>query len=72
MGIPACSAIIGPRQAPYPRCREGRGPENGRRQVTGRRETRKALSLKGGAMHAFKNTGNAIATIVEVFGKAQK
>lgn len=30
------------------------------------------LSLKGGAMHTFKNTGNTIATIVEVFGKAQK
>ena len=30
------------------------------------------LSLKGGAMHTFKNTGSVIATIVEVFGKAQK
>lgn len=30
------------------------------------------LSLKGGAMHTFKNTGSTIATIVEVFGKAQK
>jgi quercetin dioxygenase-like cupin family protein len=30
------------------------------------------LSLKGGAMHTFKNTGSAVATIVEVFGKAAK
>jgi quercetin dioxygenase-like cupin family protein len=30
------------------------------------------LSLKGGAMHTFKNTGTVTATIVEVFGKAQK
>jgi quercetin dioxygenase-like cupin family protein len=30
------------------------------------------LSLKGGAMHTFKNTGTVIATIVEVFGKAPK
>jgi quercetin dioxygenase-like cupin family protein len=28
------------------------------------------LSLKGGAKHTFKNTGNVAATIVEVFGKA--
>jgi quercetin dioxygenase-like cupin family protein len=28
------------------------------------------LSLKGGAMHTFKNTGTMTATIVEVFGKA--
>lgn len=28
------------------------------------------LSLKGGAMHTFKNTGTVTATIVEVFGKA--
>jgi quercetin dioxygenase-like cupin family protein len=28
------------------------------------------LSLKGGAKHTFKNTGNVTATIVEVFGKA--
>ena len=27
-------------------------------------------SLKGGAMHTFKNTGTVTATIVEVFGKA--
>lgn len=30
------------------------------------------LSLKGGAMHTFKNTSDVIATIVEVFGKAAK
>jgi mannose-6-phosphate isomerase-like protein (cupin superfamily) len=30
------------------------------------------LSLKGGVMHTFKNTGNVTATIVEVFGKAPK
>jgi quercetin dioxygenase-like cupin family protein len=29
-----------------------------------------ALSLKGGVMHTFTNTGTVIATIVEVFGKA--
>jgi quercetin dioxygenase-like cupin family protein len=29
-----------------------------------------ALSLTGGAMHTFKNTGEMTATIVEVFGKA--
>lgn len=29
-----------------------------------------ALSLKGGAMHTFVNTGTQAATIVEVFGKA--
>jgi quercetin dioxygenase-like cupin family protein len=29
------------------------------------------LSLKGGANHTFKNTGNVTATIVEVFGKAK-
>lgn len=29
-----------------------------------------ALSLKGGAMHTFTNTGTVAATIVEVFGKA--
>jgi quercetin dioxygenase-like cupin family protein len=29
-----------------------------------------ALSLKGGAMHTFRNTGSVTATIVEVFGKA--
>jgi quercetin dioxygenase-like cupin family protein len=29
-----------------------------------------ALSLKGGAMHTFVNTGAVAATIVEVFGKA--
>ena len=29
-----------------------------------------ALSLKGGAMHTFINTGTVAATIVEVFGKA--
>src|SRR5262245_55273221 len=29
-----------------------------------------AISLKGGANHTFKNTGNVTATIVEVFGKA--
>lgn len=29
-----------------------------------------ALSLKGGAMHTFTNTGKVAATIVEVFGKA--
>lgn len=29
-----------------------------------------ALSLPGGAMHTFKNTGEVTATIVEVFGKA--
>ena len=28
-----------------------------------------ALSLKGGAMHTFRNTGEQTATIVEVFGK---
>ena len=31
-----------------------------------------ALSLKGGVMHTFTNTGTVTATIVEVFGKAQK
>lgn len=30
------------------------------------------LSLKGGAKHTFVNTGPVTATIVEVFGKAQK
>ena len=30
------------------------------------------VSLKGGAMHTFKNTGPVTATIVEVFGKAAK
>jgi quercetin dioxygenase-like cupin family protein len=30
------------------------------------------VSLKGGAMHTFKNTSDVIATIVEVFGKASK
>jgi quercetin dioxygenase-like cupin family protein len=30
------------------------------------------INLKGGAKHTFKNTGTAIATIVEVFGKAPK
>ena len=30
------------------------------------------VSLKGGAMHTFKNTSDVIATIVEVFGKAPK
>jgi quercetin dioxygenase-like cupin family protein len=30
------------------------------------------LSLKGGAKHTFKNTGPVTATIVEVFGKAEK
>ena len=29
------------------------------------------VSLKGGAMHTFTNTGTVTATIVEVFGKAQ-
>ena len=29
-----------------------------------------ALSLKGGVMHTFRNTGLVTATIVEVFGKA--
>ena len=29
-----------------------------------------ALSLKGGVMHTFTNTGKVTATIVEVFGKA--
>jgi quercetin dioxygenase-like cupin family protein len=29
-----------------------------------------ALSLKGGVMHTFRNTGQVTATIVEVFGKA--
>ena len=29
-----------------------------------------ALSLKGGAMHTFRNTGQVTATIVEVFGRA--
>ena len=29
-----------------------------------------ALSLKGGVMHTFRNTGSVTATIVEVFGKA--
>ncbi len=29
-----------------------------------------ALSLKGGVMHTFTNTGTVTATIVEVFGKA--
>ena len=31
-----------------------------------------ALSLKGGVMHTFTNTGKVTATIVEVFGKAAK
>ena len=30
------------------------------------------VSLKGGVMHTFKNTGAVTATIVEVFGKATK
>jgi quercetin dioxygenase-like cupin family protein len=30
------------------------------------------ISLKGGAKHTFKNTGQVAATIVEVFGKAAK
>ena len=30
------------------------------------------ISLKGGAKHTFKNTGQVTATIVEVFGKAAK
>ena len=30
------------------------------------------LSLKGGVRHTFQNTGTVTATIVEVFGKAQK
>jgi quercetin dioxygenase-like cupin family protein len=30
------------------------------------------LSLKGGVRHTFVNTGTVTATIVEVFGKAQK
>jgi quercetin dioxygenase-like cupin family protein len=30
------------------------------------------VSLKGGVMHTFKNTGPVTATIVEVFGKAAK
>jgi len=30
------------------------------------------VSLKGGAMHTFTNTGTVTATIVEVFGKAAK
>jgi quercetin dioxygenase-like cupin family protein len=30
------------------------------------------VSLKGGASHTFKNTGQVTATIVEVFGKAAK
>ena len=30
------------------------------------------VELKGGAMHTFKNTGAATATIVEVFGKPAK
>jgi quercetin dioxygenase-like cupin family protein len=30
------------------------------------------VSLKGGAQHTFKNTGQVTATIVEVFGKAAK
>jgi quercetin dioxygenase-like cupin family protein len=30
------------------------------------------ISLKGGARHTFKNTGQVTATIVEVFGKAGK
>ncbi|MGH9140244.1 MAG: cupin domain-containing protein [Vicinamibacterales bacterium] len=30
------------------------------------------LHLKGGAKHTFRNTGTVAATIVEVFGKAQK
>ena len=30
------------------------------------------VSLKGGAMHTFTNTGKVAATIVEVFGKAAK
>jgi quercetin dioxygenase-like cupin family protein len=29
-----------------------------------------ALSLKGGVMHTFRNTGQVTATIVEVFGRA--
>ena len=30
------------------------------------------VSLKGGVMHTFTNTGTVTATIVEVFGKAKK
>jgi quercetin dioxygenase-like cupin family protein len=30
------------------------------------------VSLKGGVMHTFKNTGTVTATIVEVFGKSPK
>ena len=30
------------------------------------------LNLKGSTKHTFKNTGTVTATIVEVFGKAQK
>ena len=30
------------------------------------------VSLKGGAMHTFTNTGTVTATIVELFGKARK
>ena len=30
------------------------------------------VSLKGGVMHTFTNTGTVTATIVEVFGKAAK
>ena len=30
------------------------------------------VSIKGGAMHTFTNTGTVTATIVEVFGKAKK
>lgn len=30
------------------------------------------VSIKGGAMHTFTNTGTVTATIVEVFGKARK
>jgi quercetin dioxygenase-like cupin family protein len=30
------------------------------------------VTLKGGANHTFKNTGTVIATIVEVFGKANR
>ncbi len=31
-----------------------------------------AINLKGSTKHTFKNTGPMTATIVEVFGKAQK
>jgi len=35
-------------------------------------EQGQVVSLKGGVMHTFKNTGTVTATIVEVFGKAPK